>query len=124
MKENTLTQSGEKKMKTIESKKFVDKDTIRLYEQIDGLEVIEQYLLFKGTDHLRGHPFVTKKALDEMAHIHYGLKVNATNKLYVGMYLDKFYKRADLVSSNGKIKVPIEIFIKVDEIHKPYKKEA
>lgn len=102
---------------------FVQPETIRTYSEIDGLHVIEETLLFKGTDGFRDSMTLPIRLVEHMAHIAYGLTVNPTNKLYVGMYLDKFYKRHGLLSKNGSIKIPKEIFDKVDAIHKTFQTE-
>ena len=113
-------------MKMIEKKDTVDAETYKTYESIDGLKLIEEYLLFKGTDNFRTSMKIPLSELEKMAYLEYRLKVNATNKLYVGMFLDRFYIRNGLYSEkkgngNASITIPKEIFNKVDEIHKKYK---
>ena len=95
------------------------KELIKIYEDIDGIEVIRELLLHKGVgvcNDLR----VSKRMLDEMALIVYGLKSNPTNKLYVGFALDRFYKRNGLVTPNGSIKVPVIIYDEVEKINSVY----
>ena len=105
----------------IDKNNFVSPDQLRTYEQIDGLKVIEELLLHKGVDIAGPNKTLSAKLLDDMALVVYGLKVNATNKLYVGTHLDKFYRRAGLVCNSGKIRVPIDIYNHVKEINDKYK---
>lgn len=111
-------------MKPIAPINFVSQEQIRAYEEIDGLKVIEELLLFKGVEIATNGKCVSGKALDDMALVAYGLKVNSTNRLYVGMHLDKFYRRAGLVLSGGKIRVPADIYDRVKEINDKYKKQS
>lgn len=106
-------------MKKIESKNFVEKNLLQTYQEIDGFEVIEQLLLFKGCEFVNNNT-VSKKSLDDMALLVYQLKSNPTNRLYVGLVLDKFYLQNDLVKS-GRIKIPKEIYDKVKAINDSYK---
>lgn len=108
-------------MKVINKKEFVGKEVIKCYEEIDGLLVIEELLLYKGVDIAGAAKVVHQKHLDDMALVTYELKVSATNRLYVGMYLDKFYHRAGLVCDSGRIKVPIDIYNKVKKLNDSYK---
>jgi hypothetical protein len=108
-------------MKKIDRKNFVAEEDIEAYEQIDGLKVIEELLLFKGVEIATATKTVSQKYLDDMALVTYGLKVNATNKLYVGMILDKYYHRAGLVTARGSIKVPDDIYNRVKELNDSYK---
>lgn len=105
----------------VDKNNFVTPEQIKAYEQIDGLKVIEDLLLFKGVEIAGATKIISAKLLDEMALVSYGLKVNATNKLYVGMNLDKFYRRAGLVCDSGKIKVPIDIYNRVKELNDSFK---
>ena len=106
-------------MKTTQ-KDFVDKETLKTYEEIDALKIIEQYLLFKGTDYVAKSMEVHISHLEEMAHIHYGLKVNATNKMYIGFFLEKYFLHNFMIQ--GKyVKIPKDIFDRVSLIHKHYK---
>lgn len=107
--------------KVIDRKNFVSGDYIKTYEDIDGLLVIEELLLFKGEKICENGMCVSLKMLDDMALISYNLKVNATNRLYVGIFLDKFYHRNGLVLSGGKIRVPKGIYEKVKAINSQYK---
>lgn len=107
--------------KKVNTKDFVEKDLIKTYEEIDGLTVIEELLLFKGCEIAGATKIVHKKYLDDMALIVYNLKVNPTNRLYVGMQLDKFYLRNDLVCDSGRVKVPVEIYNRVKTLNDSYK---
>jgi hypothetical protein len=109
-------------MKTVDSKNIVDRETLKVYDDIDGLKVIEDYLLFKGTS--KKENGIHLSDLEKMALITYGLKVNATNKLYVGWHLDKFYKRNGLFRQGMKVvDIPADIYDRVDAIHKQYRTE-
>lgn len=98
------------------------KELIKVYEDINGIEVIRELLLHKGIsvcNDLR----VDKRLLDQMALIVYGLKSNPTNKLYVGFALDRFYRRNDLVTPNGSIKVPVKIYDEVEKANSVYQRK-
>lgn len=113
-------------MKTVDKKNIVDAETLKVYDDIDGFKVIEEYLLFKGTDNLADKKprQIHISGLEHAAHIAYGLKVNTTNKLYVGWHLDKFYKRAQLINAKEPklIIVPDDIFERVHALHLKYKR--
>jgi hypothetical protein len=100
---------------------FVDKETIKAYEEIDGFKVIEELLLNKGVEIAGSTKTVCMKHLERMALITYNFKLNATNKLYVGMKLDKFYLRNCLTTTSGKIKVPNDIYDRVKKLNDSYK---
>lgn len=97
------------------------KELLKVYEDIDGFEVIKELLFHKGESVCRDLR-VDKKLLDQMALIVYGLKSNPTNKLYVGFALDRFYRRHDLVTPNGSVKVPVSIYDEVKKINNQYRK--
>lgn len=105
----------------ISDRNRTDKELLKVYEDIDGVEVIKELLLHKGESVCRDLK-VDKKLLDQMALIVYGLKSNPTNKLYVGFALDRFYRRHDLVTPNGNIKVPVSIYDEVERINNQYRK--
>jgi hypothetical protein len=105
-----------------DKRNFVDAQTLHTYNDIDIFKVIEEVLLFQGTDAHRKSMTLRMSDIERTCLIVYNLKVNATNKLYVGMHLDKQVHRNDLRSNNGTIKIPRKIFDKVDEIHKQYQK--
>lgn len=106
--------------RAIQSKDKLNPDDVEFYEQIDGLRVIEELLVFKGLGVIRKDNTVPIKLLEEVAHIHYRLKCGATNKLYVGWYLDRFYKRSGLQMSAQFIYVPAAILAKVKEEEAKY----
>ena len=109
--------------KTIANSNFVPATEIKKYQDINGLEVIEELLLFKGVEIAGASKIVNKKYLDDMALVHYNLKVNATNRLYVGVHLDRFYLRHGLVCDSGKIRVPVDIYNRVKQLNDSYKTE-
>lgn len=98
----------------------VDGELLKVYEEIDGFKVIKELLLHRGKNVCQDLR-VDKKLLDRMALIVYGLKSNPTNKLYVGFALDRFYRRYDLVTPNGSIKVPVKIYDEVEKINNQYR---
>lgn len=108
--------------KKIDAKNFVEKNLLNVYQEVDGFYVIENLLLFKGCDIAGATKCVYKKHLDQIALLVYNLKSNPTNKLYVGLVLDRFYLENDLVTSSGKIRVPTSIYEKVKAINNQYKK--
>lgn len=109
--------------KPINQKDILPVEQILSYQQISALEVIEELLLFKGLEIAGETRSVNKKLLDDMALVHYNLKVNSTNKLYVGLHLDRSFLKLGLMLANGKIKVPMEIWEKVRGIHATYRTE-
>lgn len=110
-----------KQLRSISDRDRVNKETLDVYENIDGFEVIKELLLHKGEDICKDMR-VNIKYLEQMALIVYGLKVNPTNKLYVGYALDRFYRRKDLVTPGGRIKVPVQIFDEVKALNDKYRK--
>ena len=108
-------------MKSIENINRVDRDSIKLYDNINGFDVMEELFLFKGEDRVCKDLRVDFKFLLDAAFVLYGLKVNATNKLYVAFYLNKFYKNEGLITPNGSIKVPVSIYDKVKSINDKYR---
>lgn len=84
--------------------------------------------------YLRGVKFVLrkhlsgiykKKYLEETALYLYGLKVNATNKLYVSYSLDIYWRRNDLLLTGvGEyVVVPEDIYNECKKINDSYKKK-
>ena len=108
----------------ISDKNRANKETIQVYEEIDGLEVMKEVLLHKGEDIVIGSMRMDKKLLDNMALIVYGLKSNPTNKLYIGFALDRYFKRLDMVTPNGTIKVPVKIYEEVKAINDKYRPQV
>jgi len=109
----------------IRNKNFVDEQTLKTLKEVDGLLVLEEYLLNKGTDRYRNSKVVALKDLQWQALFTYGLKVNATNKAFVMASLEKFYHRnlmfVDEGWKQGGCKIPKHILEKVDAIHAQYK---
>lgn len=119
--ENNLQSNNLEQMdRKIKSTDFVDKEQIKVYQEIDGLRVIEELLLFRGLGVIRDDKSITRGHLDDMALILYGLKENTTNKLYIGLHLDRFYLRHGLKSERNGIKVPIDIYNKVKGLNEKY----
>ena len=94
----------------------------QFYSEIDGLRVIEELLYFKGMDVIDRENTVSLKMLEDVAHIHYRLKRGATNKLYVGYFLDRYYRRHGLKTSRERVAVPQDIADKVREEEARYRK--
>lgn len=99
--------------RTINDKDRISTEEAKFYSEIDGLVVIEELLHFKGLDVVDQKNTVSLKRLEEVAHIHYRLKCGATNKLYVGYFLDRFYRRHELKVSGERVSVPQDILDKV-----------
>lgn len=110
-------------MKAINDTDRVDEQTLKTYQEINGLDVIEELLLFKGVGIAGSIRTVHKKYLDDTALALYNLKVNATNRLYVGLQLDRFYLRSGLVCDSGRIRVPNDIYNRVKKLNDSYKTE-
>ncbi len=91
----------------------ISNDDARFYSEIDGLRVIEELLYFKGLEVVDKNGTIPFKLLEDVAHIHYRLKKGATNKLYVGYFLDRYYRRRGLKTSATLVSVPREIIDKV-----------
>jgi hypothetical protein len=110
-------------MKHLNEKNFVDKETLKAYDGIELMEVIEELLFFKGVDICNSERMAPKKLLEEIALIHYNLKSNPTNKLYVGWVLDRLLLRNNLASDKRTtmFKVPKAIFDKVKAENDKYK---
>lgn len=109
------------RMKPINDADRVDQQLIKTYSEINGLDVIEELLLFKGIEIAGANRVVHKKYLDDTALALYNLKVNATNRLYVGLHLDRFYLRSGLICDSGRIRVPNEIYNRVKKLNDSYK---
>lgn len=99
--------------RSITEKDRVSADDAKFYSEIDGLVVIEELLRFKGLEVIDKNKTVALKSLEDVAHIHYRLKRGATNKLYVGYFLDRFYRRNGLKVSSERVTVPDAIAEKV-----------
>lgn len=110
--------------RTINAADRITPEDVKFYSEIDGLVVIEELLHFKGLDVLDQKNTVPLKRLEEVAHIHYGLKCGATNKLYVGYFLDRFYRRQGLKVSSERVTVPQDILDRVKEEEARFKTKA
>lgn len=107
----------------VDEKNKVGRELLECYEDIDIFDVIRETLLCKG----EGVVFdgkIPKKFLEDSALYLYGLKAGATNKLYVGMTLDKQIIRNDLADkkSDKYVKVPKDIYDEVKFINDKYRK--
>lgn len=88
---------------------------------------MEEMLLTKGVDYAdvqsSNKPYVTLKDLEDFTLVVYGLKVNATNKIYVGAVITKQYLKKGLLSPNNKnVTVPMDIYEKVKSENNKYRK--
>lgn len=108
-------------MKKIDNKDRVNKDTIELYDNINGFDVIEELFLYKGEDRVCRDMKVNFKDLLDAAFILYGFKVNPTNKLYVSFHLTRFYKKEGLITPNGRIVAPVSIYNETKAINDKYR---
>jgi hypothetical protein len=109
-------------MKTVlDSNKVYD---LKVYDDIDVFHVIEETLLTRGCDIVKNN-LIHKDWLDDIALVVYGLKSNATNKLYVGTALDRLYRKHGLISTSRDkhVIVPAEIYEKVLAINNSYKQK-
>lgn len=102
--------------------------TIKKYDEINGHDVIRETLLFKGCEicsEKASVRYLQKKYLEETALYLYGLKVNATNKLYVSYSLDIYWRRNDLLLTGvGEyVVVPEDIYNECKKINDSYKKK-
>lgn len=114
-------------MKAIENKNRVDIKTIEKYDEINGHDVVRETLLFKGCEicsEKASVRYLQKKYLEETALYLYGLKVNATNRLYVSYVLDRYWRRNDLLPFDvkGYVIVPEDIYDECKKINDSYKK--
>lgn len=103
---------------TIANKNKVDAETISTYAAIDLWHVVSEHILYKGIECVSGNHELPISQLLNTALIEYGLKCNATNKLYVDYYLCRSAKQSgEYVVRHGKpyIHIPQEMF---DELRK------
>jgi len=107
----------------IDKKNFIDNETLKTYQEINGLDVIRELLLFKShkvCEKKDNYLVVRKKDLDDIALILYRLKSNQTNKLSVSFYLEKFFHRSFLFVDKTFIKVPDDIYTQCKKIDDKY----
>lgn len=94
---------------------------------IDGLFVIEEYLLTKGVEIVSQDMRIMFKPLIDFGVIVYGLKVNSTNRMSMKFDLERFFMRRCLGELSGNetkyIRVPQEIYDKVKVINDRYKSD-
>lgn len=109
--------------KKIENKDRVSKETIQVYQQINIFDVIRETLLCKGVEICTSERLVAKKYLEDSALYLYELKANSTNKLHVGMTIDRLCQRNNLCTdrSDKWVRVPNDIYNEVKEINDSYK---
>ena len=112
--------------KRIENKDRVSKETIQVYQQINIYDVIKETLLCKGVEICTGDRLVAKKYLEDSALYLYELKANSTNRLHVGLTIDRLCQRNGLCSEKGDkwVIVPRDIYCEVKEINDSYKKRC
>ena len=112
--------------KKIEDKNKVDKKTISTYEEIDIFDVIKETLLCKGEQVCSNDGFIQKKLLEDSALYLYDLKCNATNKLFVGLTIDRLCLRNGLCHErkDALVKVPCHIYNEVKSINDQYRKSC
>lgn len=100
-------------MKTVKNSNKVDKETLKTYEQIDVRHVIKEWLLLRGVGVCKfelGIRCVKLSDLVYMALIDYGLKSNATNKMYVDYWLRVGAHRCGLTHTENICEVPEDIY--------------
>ena len=94
-------------------------------QQIDGLHVIEEYLLTKGEHVVRKDMTLLFKPLIDFGIILYGMKANATNKLAMKFDLEKYFMRNCLAEFDGHyldyVKVPQDLYDRVKKINDQYR---
>jgi hypothetical protein len=106
---------GEQIGKSIKDTDRISASDAQFYSEIDGLKIIEELLYFKGCEVIDRNNTVPLKMLEDVAHIHYRLKRGATNKLYVGYFLDRYYRRNGLIASKERVIVPQVVMDRVKE---------
>lgn len=99
----------------------IDENTLKCYEDIDALSVIEQYLLFKGERQYKESMRVGVNCLIEVGLLHYSLKYNATNKRAMKWYIIRHLQRINMLDKNEQAIIPKEVFDKVEEINNRFR---
>lgn len=107
----------------IENKDRVSKETIQVYQKINIFDVISEALFCKGVEVCTSDRLIEKKLLEDSALYLYELKANSTNRLHVGMTIDRLCQKNGLCTEKGGkwVKVPIAIYNEVKEINDSYK---
>lgn len=108
----------------VEDKDRVNKETIQVYQQIDIMAVIRETLLCKGVEICTRDRVISKRLLEDSALYLYELKANSTNRLYVGLTIDRLCQMNDLCTGKDDkwVKVPDAIYSEVKEINDKYKR--
>lgn len=110
-------------MKEIAAKNRVDKETLQKYDDINIFDAIRETLLCKGESVCSKDMFIPKSLVEDSVLYLYDLKSNPTNRLYVGMTIDRQCIQNDLCcEKNSKfVKVPKEIYDEVKAINDSYR---
>ncbi len=108
----------------IKDNMFVGLPTINEYREINTLEILKEYLLFKGTWDDNGQPCnktvsPNNKDLISSGLFVYGLKDNTTNRTAIAYYCEREARR-NLAILNNKIIIPKEIWDKCNEYNKKH----
>lgn len=107
--------------KVINKKDFVSSEVIKTYQEIDWFLVMKELLMCKGDDFLYKETEINKKQIEEMCIFVYGLKSNSTNKLYVGVSLDKFFRNDNSATRSNYVKIPQYLIDEVNEMNKQFR---
>lgn len=113
-------------MRRIDDKNRVDASTLEAYENINLLDVIRETLLCKGVGVVNSDRYIYKKLLEDSALYLYDLKANATNRLFVGLTIDRLCQVHGLAheKSDKLVMVPVDIYNEVNEINNCYKRRS
>lgn len=99
--------------------------TDKRIEDVDGYNVIEEFLLTKGEQVVSKDMKIPFKPLIDFALIVYGKKANATNKLAMKFDLEKFFMRHCAGELSGVetryVTVPKHIYDKVKGLNDQYR---
>lgn len=107
-------------MAMINKNMFVGEPTIKEYRDISLVDVLKEYLLFKGTFDEKQNPCnkdVHPKELCRSALWVYGLKDNPTNRTNVVYYCER-QARQNLWLREGRIVIPEEIWNDCNEYNR------
>lgn len=102
-------------IRKIDKNGFVNPKLIQTYNEIEPLQVLEDYMLTKGESHK-----IKRKQLDYYALISYGLSHNKTNLIYVGTILDKFFFQNYMIEGDS-VKIPTALYAKCKAINDKYR---
>lgn len=111
-------------MRRIDDKNRVDASILEAYENINLLDVIRETLLCKGVGVVNSDRYIYKKLLEDSALYLYDLKANATNRLFVGLTIDRLCQVHGLSheKSDKLVMVPVDIYNEINEINNRYKR--